>query len=306
MRIAFFGLPIAALLLHHDGHTLVHAAICRPGANGTRRLRTRLGASRVSSKPVLTKSFVEGLRREAPDLVVSWFWTTLLPKEVLDLAPLGTVGVHPSLLPALRGPDPYFWAIDSGLTTTGVTAHVLAESYDTGDVFATRELAIDPGWNAWTLAKRMDRPSLSLLRDVVGRFAREGRPTPRVQDHALATEAPEPNDDDLEIRWSWTSDRIARRVRAAAPWPGAFTELGDVVVTLTEVAPTRAYPGVLEPGEAAVVTRDGRTRALVRTGDGALELVRGRVDDDDGERDLDADAFVALVKGATEGASDAD
>ena len=43
---------------------------------------------------------------------MSWFWTTRLPEAILRLAP--SVGVHPSLLPRHRGPDPCFWAIDAG------------------------------------------------------------------------------------------------------------------------------------------------------------------------------------------------
>ena len=38
MRIAFVGLPLAALLLRADGHEIVWAGICRKGAIGTRRL----------------------------------------------------------------------------------------------------------------------------------------------------------------------------------------------------------------------------------------------------------------------------
>ena len=47
MRVAFFGLPLAALLLHRDGHEIVHAAISRADAVGNRRIRRVLGAARV-------------------------------------------------------------------------------------------------------------------------------------------------------------------------------------------------------------------------------------------------------------------
>ncbi len=62
-------------------------------------------------------------------------------------------------------------------------------------------------------------------------------------------------------------------MRAAAPWPGAWTEIGDRLVTLVRVRPTRDFPGALEPSEAAV-RLDGV--AVVRTGDAALELHEGR------------------------------
>ncbi|MEO7111962.1 MAG: formyltransferase family protein, partial [Polyangiaceae bacterium] len=171
MKIAFFGLPLAALLLDADGHDLVYAGICRRSVIGARRLKKRLGA-RVSIVPNLADEKVsQKIRRAKPDLLVSWFWTKKIPKSILQIAPLGAIGIHPSLLPRHRGPDPYFWAIDSGDKKTGVTAHYLDEQYDTGKILARRELAIDPKWNGWMLAKHLDRPSLVLLRQIVRDFA---------------------------------------------------------------------------------------------------------------------------------------
>ena len=285
MKIAFFGLPLAALLLAEDGHEIVWAAICRRGVLGTRRLK-KLTTAYVL--PDLEKKKTE-IAAAAPDLLVSWFWTKKVPASVLAIAP--AIGVHPSLLPRHRGPDPYFWAIDHADATTGVTAHRLEVEYDTGDLLGARELAINPEWNAWQLAKRLDRPSLSLLRDTVKRWPAPGER----QDDTKATAAPNPTDDDLEIRWSWKSDRIARRIRAASPWPGAFTELGGETVILTRVVPTDDFPKILEPGQA-FVRKDGT--AIVRTGDTALELREGRFDDD--ERVLDGADLAEIVDAARE------
>jgi methionyl-tRNA formyltransferase len=271
VRVAFFGLPLAAVLLARDGHEIVYAAACRR-APGLRRLSTRVAPGRTQIRPDASSArTLARVRAAAPDLLVSWFWTTKLPASLLALAP--SVGVHPSLLPRHRGPDPCFWAIDSGDEVTGVTAHRLATEYDTGDILARRELRIDPAWNGWQLARALDRPSLAVLRDVVRAYAEGRPPTPIVQDEAGATPAPEPSDEDLAIRWSWPAARVERRVRAAAPWPGAWTEIGDTLVTLTRVRPTRDFPKALEPAEAAV-RKDGV--AVVRAGDHAVELLEGR------------------------------
>ena len=225
------------------------------------------------------EKIVACVRESKPDLIVSWFWTKKIPKSILEIAPLGAIGIHPSLLPRHRGPDPYFWAIDSGDEKTGVTAHYLDEHYDTGKVLAQRELAIDPAWSAWTLAKKMDRSSLGLLRQIASDFAVGKIPKGLTQDEALATEAPAPTDDDLEISFQWAAEKIVRRVRAASPWPGAFFFLGDgddeVMVTLVEAALTKKFPRALEPGEAAVV--DGEV--VVRVADHAIRLISARMDD---------------------------
>jgi methionyl-tRNA formyltransferase len=286
VRIAFVGLPLAALLLESDGHEIVWAGICRKGALGTRRLSR---TSKVEVLPDLARA-AEIVKPLAPDLVVSWFWTTKVPRAFRETARLGGIGVHPSLLPRHRGPDPYFWAIDAGDETTGVTAHVLEDEYDTGAILGQETLAIDPSWNAWTLAKRLDRPSLRLLRKTVRSYEKNRTIVQESQDDARATAAPQPSEDDLEIRWSWDAARIERRVRAAAPWPGAFTEIGGKVVTLVRVRVTDTFPRALDPGEA-FVREDGI--AIVRAADRAVELVEGRLDDD--EAALDHAALASLA-----------
>ena len=203
------------------------------------------------------------------------------------------MGVHPSLLPRHRGPDPYFWAIESGDRVTGVTAHRLADAYDTGPILAQRTLAIDPEWNAWTLARRLDRPSLSLLREVVGSIGAGSTLRETPQDEREATLAPEPRDSLLALAWNEPADAIVRRIRAASPWPGAFTTIGDAVVTISRGAVTRDFPRALGIGEAAV-RRDGV--AVVRAREHAVALLEGR---DEHEMFLDAGKLAELVRGAS-------
>ena len=268
---------------------MVWAGLCRKDALGTRRLESRLGRKRVHVVPDASSDTVlASLRTVRPDLIVSWFWTKRLPVGVLALAP--AIGVHPSLLPRHRGPDPTFWAIDSGDAATGVTAHRLAQEYDTGDILAQRSLPIDPTWTGWKLARALDRPSLQLLREVVDAYAHGHPPTAVPQDGVNASAAPQPTEDELSIRWSWDAERIARRVRAAAPWPGAWTEIGDRIVTLVRVRPTLDFVRALVPGESAV---RGDGIAVVRSADSAVELLEGRDEDD---QPLAHDGLADLVR----------
>ncbi|MDF2693125.1 MAG: Methionyl-tRNA formyltransferase, partial [Labilithrix sp.] len=192
--------------------------------------------------------------------------------------------------------DPTFWAIDAGDSETGVTAHLLDDEYDTGGILGQKRLAIDPSWSAWRLAKKLDRPSLALLRETVSAYARGEPPMPRAQDEALATAAPAPEDDQLEIRWADRAEAIVRRIRAASPWPGAFTEIAGTIVTVTRGRATSDVPRALEQGEACV--RDDGI-VVVRAGDGGVELLDGRIDYDDDERVLDTAALAELVRAAT-------
>jgi methionyl-tRNA formyltransferase len=277
LRVAFFGLPLAALLLARDGHDVVLASVCRADGLGLRRLRRVLGDDRVLVVPDANDgALLRRLQEARIDLLVSWFWTKRLPMTLVGTARLGGIGVHPSLLPRHRGPDPTFWAIASGDTETGVTVHRLEAEYDTGAILVAERLTIDPAWNAWQLARALDRPSLRQLRSVVRRFANGDPPPDTAQDAALATAAPTPADEDTAIRWAWSTERIVLHVRALAPAPGAWTEIGDpgTQVILTRVAPAPTFPASLAPGEGAAI---GGV-AVVRTGDGAVVLLEGEVE----------------------------
>lgn len=274
----YLGLPLGALCLLADGRELAGACISRPDQPGMRRLR-RTGRFPILEKPDLSDpAVVAELAALAPDLIVSWFWTKRIPEEVIALAPFA-FNVHPSLLPRHRGPDPYFWAIASGDRTSGVTAHLLTAGYDEGPILEQRTRAIPDDADAWRLARILDRPSLALMRELVGRHL-AGEPLRGVpQDEAQASAAPEPTDEDCELRWSMDTEWVLRRVRAAAPWPGAFTEYRDETIVITR-ASAAERPRGLEPGQAV---RDGEG-VIITTADGAVRVLEARAEHEERAR----------------------
>ncbi|MEO6603654.1 MAG: formyltransferase family protein, partial [Polyangiaceae bacterium] len=191
-------------------------------------------------------------------------------------------GVHPSLLPRHRGPNPYFWSIDSGDTEAGVTLHTLAPEYDTGAILLQRAISVGER-NAWQLARALDRPSLSLLREGVGRFARSHPPEPTVQDEQAATWAPEPTGRELGVDWRWTTERVLRRIRALSPVPGLAVDVNGLRFFVTRAETATDYVAALEPGEAAVVGTVGVL--TIRTADGAIAVLRATLTDEAEEED---------------------
>lgn len=281
-RIAFFGLPLAAILLDRDGIDIAITAISRSDAVGVWRAKKVFGERFVMKPNANDPAFVRRVMDLAPDLVVSWYWTKKLPMSLVHRARFGGIGVHPSLLPRHRGADPMYWAIASGDAETGVTVHRLEAEYDTGAVLAQERLAIDPAWNAWILERKLDRPSLRLLRSVVARF-RDGAPPIDVQqDERAATFAPSPTDTECAITWSNSTDAILRHVRGLAPAPGAWTEVRGTWITILRAERVDASVDVLLPGEAVW---DGE-QCIVRTGDGAIRLLDVEIDGEPARREV--------------------
>jgi methionyl-tRNA formyltransferase len=273
MKIAFLGLPLAALLLEADGHELAYVGLCRLDSPGQRRAQLHFG-DRLHLQPKLSDPVaVETIRQAQAPLLVSWFWTKRIPESVIKLFPMGGFGVHPSLLPRHRGPDPYFWAIDCGDTQTGVTAHRLAASYDTGDMLCKVEVPILPDWTAWDLARALDRPSLCVLRSTVQAFAL-GTPWPEhPQDERFATQAPFPDEEMWSLRMAQPTANILQRIRALAPQPGAWLSIGEHTLMISRARSTSTFVKNMLPGEGAVM--DGLP--ILRTADGAIIPERGEM-----------------------------
>jgi methionyl-tRNA formyltransferase len=271
LKIAYFGLPLGALLLRHDGHLLgpiVLSPVAAPGRFRLTRLEPRVVESREGAEDGLRVRVERALDAERPDLLVSWFWTRKLPADWLAKARWGGIGAHPSLLPRHRGPNPYFGAIDAGDPLTGVTVHRLTAEYDTGSMLATRSLAVGAR-NAWQLARALDRPSLSLLRETVQRFALGERPEEVAQDEALATWAPEPTHERLKVDFGWTTERVLRRIRALSPTPGVALSVEGVELFVTGAEPAQDFVAALLPGEAHI-----SSDLTLRTADGAVRVTR--------------------------------
>jgi methionyl-tRNA formyltransferase len=271
LRIAYFGLPLGALLLAADGHrlgTVVLSPIEAPGRRRLARLAPELlGAQEATGdfEQRVSDALASG---ERPDLLVSWFWTRKLPPSWLALPRLGGIGVHPSLLPRHRGPNPYFWSIDAGDEQTGVTAHRLNADYDTGRILASRRIPVGDR-DSWQLARALDRPSLAVLRETALRLARGDAIVELEQDESLATWAPEPSGAELKVDFGWTTERVLRRIRALSPTPGLALEVEGVPLFVTRAERAHDYVAALLPGEAQL-----SDSLLLRTSDGAVRVTR--------------------------------
>jgi methionyl-tRNA formyltransferase len=295
-RIAYFGLPLGACLLHGDGHELALAVLSPVEAPGRRRIQRLLGNAvldALDDEPHLDAAIDERLTEARADLLVSWFWTRRLPGQWLALPRLGGIGAHPSLLPRHRGPNPYFGAIDAGDAETGMSIHRLTAAYDEGSVLLRERLPVGE-LNAWQLARALDRPALRLLRLAVLQHARGVPFSEEPQDEALATWAPEPEGEALRADFHWPAARVLRRLRALSPVPGLALSVRGIEFFATRARLCDDYPRALLPGEAAVVD-DGTL--VIRCADAAIAIERAVASDEGSDRvsELDERTLGRLV-----------
>src|SRR5579859_2215476 len=82
-----------------------------------------------------------------PDVICVACFSKRIPRVILDIPRFGCLNVHPSLLPANRGPEPLFWTFREGSQLTGVTIHLMDEGMDTGPIVAQEVIDIPDGIN---------------------------------------------------------------------------------------------------------------------------------------------------------------
>jgi len=273
VRFLYLGLPLGALCLAARGHRPLVVGSWHLDAPGHRRLRRRLApaGTLLLGRPDLDDpATVALLAATRPEALLSWYWPRRIPEAVLALAPRGAFGVHPSLLPRWRGPDPTFHAIRAGDGETGATLHRLDAGYDTGPIVAQRRLRIRPEWTSWDLERALDRPSLALLTEAADQLAAGERLPGRPQGAAQVSWAPQPEPEELAIDWRRPAAEVLRLIRAAAPEPGATALLGETLVVVAAASRHRGpAPVGLRPGEAFITDRaDGGRALVVATGGG--------------------------------------
>ncbi len=157
----------------------------------------------------------------APAMVIVGYGQ-IIPQSILDLAPLGIINVHASLLPKYRGAAPIQWAIVNGETATGVTTMRIDAGLDTGDMLLRAETAIGPEESAIELGPRLAVQGAELLVETLARLESGGLGFEK-QNPAHATYAPILKKEDGLIDWRSPAQTIHDRVRGLQPWPGAYT-----------------------------------------------------------------------------------
>lgn len=300
MRIVYMGTPAcaaASLEALLDGPDEVVGAVTqpdRPSGRGQTKMPSPVRqAAESRGIPLLTPvkmqdpELLERLAAWRPDLVAVVAYGRILPQPILDLAPLGCVNVHYSLLPKYRGAAPMQWAILQGEAVTGVTTMRLVTEMDAGPVLLSETVVMDPEETVPSLeAKLVPLGSRLLLRTVSG--LGEGTLGAYPQDPAEATFAPILKKEDGLIDWALPALEIERRVRAFTPWPSAFTYWQGKLVKVHKAS--LADGGTARDSEQpGTVLRAGATGVGVATGAGALLLTELQME---GRKRMPADAFL--------------
>ncbi|HEU4566189.1 MAG TPA: methionyl-tRNA formyltransferase [Gemmatimonadaceae bacterium] len=214
--------------------------------------------------------FLATVRALEPDISVVVAYGHILVDEVIALPPRGTVNVHASLLPKLRGAAPIRAAIREGWIETGVTIMRMVRALDAGPIILQARTPIAEDETYGELHLRLSELGALALVEALT-LLELGQASEREQDDAAATYAPKIDREAARIPWTEGCGVVARHVRAFDPTPGAHTTLHGQSVKLFGAAATEE--GGDEGGvRAGQVLRADDAGILVATGDGAVRI----------------------------------
>jgi methionyl-tRNA formyltransferase len=237
LKIIFMGTPdfaVASLEALIKGPDHVVAVVSQPdkkqgrgkklAAPAVKKAAVTAGIPVLQPEKIKTRQFLEELSSYKPDLIVVAAYGRILPPSILQLAPLGCINVHGSILPRYRGAAPIQWAVINGDKQAGVSIMQMDEGMDTGDILHIAAIEVDENETAgglfWKLA---DLGGIALL-DTIKKL-KEHEIIPIPQDDSEATHAPMLSKNDGHLNWNQPAKVIHNRIRGLDPWPCAFSFL---------------------------------------------------------------------------------
>ena len=169
--------------------------------------------------------FIEKLKTYQADLflVVAF---RILPPEVFELPPLGSINLHGSLLPKFRGAAPINWAVIRGEKETGVTTFFIQKQVDTGNMILQKSLAIGDDETAGEVHDRLSVLGSDALLETVELVSSNAAPR-MVQDESLVSTAPKIFKEQCKIDWTLPAASIKNFIRGLSPHPCAYSIIAE-------------------------------------------------------------------------------
>lgn len=282
-RVVVFGfgrLALAALdTLERFGVTPI--AVVVPGIRGGADVELVAARAREKSLRLLVQPgrrdlapFLKTVQSLSPDLMLVWSYPMLLPPDLTGLAAMGAFNLHSGKLPEYRGGHVMMWAVINGERASAATLHRIDGGIDTGPVVAEERFEIAWDDDIASLQGKLAAAGTALLTKwwpalVDGTAPQTPQDESRARYYRMRTPA------DGLIDWSQSNIRVYNLVRAlVAPWPGAFTCVGDIKLVLRQVEPIAA----ISPAAPGTVVRCDVSELRIAAGDGDVRVLSFEID----------------------------
>jgi len=182
---------------------------------------TKNGIEFIQPENLKSKEVVNRLKEEQPDLFIVASYGSIIPENILEIPKRGSINVHTSLLPKLRGASPIETAILQKEKETGTTIMLMDEKMDHGDILKQQAFPLPFNMNAEELEKKLAHQGGKLLVETIPAWI-NGKIKPTVQDHSKATYCGKIIKSEAELLDSDSDEEKYRKYLAYYVWPKTF------------------------------------------------------------------------------------
>ena len=221
------------------------------------------------------KVFINNLKSFKADLFVVVAFK-ILPKIIWEIPCKGTINIHASLLPQLRGAAPINWAIINGLRKTGLTSFYINEDIDTGDIIMKKELEISEIDNFGSLYTKLKKLSAGFIIDTIESIENGLKPVIQTKIKSELLKAPKIDKENTRIRWDIDGRKINNLIKGLSPYPGAWSTMksNEIRVKILDslFIPKQGLKGV----NGSVLSID--KNCMVKVKDGYINIFKIKVE----------------------------
>ena len=231
--------------------------------------------------------FINTMKSFDPDLFIVVAFR-MLPEVLWKIPKLGTINLHASLLPNLRGAAPIHWAIINGLKETGLTTFFINEKIDCGNIIEQSKVQIDRNQNTGDLynilkkiGSKLILSSLDLIQNKTFKSIHQD-----VSNNDLL--APKLDKINTKINWNDSSENIHNLIRGLSPFPAAWTSIKENKKILKIYKSKNNYTNTIKDYQPGIIIFNNNS-ILASTKDGFIEILELQIQ---GKRKMTSFEFI--------------
>lgn len=243
LRVVFMGTPLFSvpILKKLIENTNVIMVVTSPDAYvGRKKILTSCPVKKLAMQenievfsPFKIRKDYQKIIDVKPDIIITCAYGQIIPKELIDLPPLGCINIHASLLPKYRGGAPIHHAILNDEKETGITVMYMDEGMDSGDMISKESIKIEETDNLETLSNKLSLLGCEMIIKELPLIINKKNNREK-QNLEEVTFAPIIKREHEKIDFNKTAREIFNLVRALSPEPLAYFIVNDIEYKVAE------------------------------------------------------------------------
>ena len=284
MNIIFMGTPEFAVecldILVKSKHNIIAVITSedKPAGRGQKIKISEIKKFSIKNKLKILQprnlkdsNFLNEIKLLKPDIFIVVAFR-MLPKILWEIPKKGTINLHASLLPNLRGAAPIHWAIINGLKETGVSTFYINENIDCGEVIEQKKVSILENENTGELYNKLKKIGALTILSSLEKIDKKDFKSIKQKESKKHLKAPKLNRENTKISWDKPSNEVHNFIRGLNPFPSAWTSINENKKIL-KIYKSRKHSSVLNEKYKPGTIIMNKNTLLISTGTGLIEVL---------------------------------